>query len=259
MRPSAGSSREPPTWSVVAAALAVVSTALLAAGAGPAQATHGDGTYEQPVWFEWSTATLDVLVIPPHHGQLINGNGLLGGFGIFELTPCTNSYLDAIKDGIGAWDRAVEKFGPDWLHDGLTLNVFVAGCGPHPTTTAFEIVIHTSETKGPILGVAVSTRPCIIDNSKFFVTSFTENDMFSISAHEFGHCLGLQHVADNHPHADLMDGVYAFSPGSSGNPRLCMSNLNVAGLAEVFADTLGKGGGGGTASVAVSDYVKMPC
>ncbi|MDP9071919.1 MAG: hypothetical protein M3N68_11725 [Actinomycetota bacterium] len=231
---------------------------------GPAGAAEGD--YEMPVLFEWDTAVLDVIIVPPVHGQLLNDNGLLGGLGLGELT-LSNSYLAAIEQSVAGFDRAVEEFGPDWLKRGLTTNVYVLGRDTIPTEALLEpeVLIVTDETKLAILGAAVtSVRPCIVDNSKLFITSFTFEDMYNINGQEYGHCLGLEHVAGGPPGDeviahDTLNGNYADTPGAAGTHRHCVSNLNVKGLELVFSRTLGQGPGGGVARMAPSSYRRIAC
>lgn len=207
-------------------------------GAG---ASHADGTYDLPLIFRWEKVVLDVLVIPPNHGQIINGNGVLNGGDPRELTPF-NSYLAAVEDSIADWDRAVSMFGAEWLKAGLQTNVYVVGRDTVPAAALQnpEIIVTSDETKGNILGVAVTTQPCLVDNSKFFFQSFTYEDMYSINAQEYGHCLGLEHVVENHPPLDAMAGIYTHTPGAKGNPLHCVSNLDVRGLEAVFGRLFGK-------------------
>ena len=219
-----------------------------------ARGSHADGTYELPVWFRWEQAVLDVLVIPPNHGQVANGNGALNGGDPSELTPF-NSYLRAVEDSIADWDEAVTRFAPSWLTTGLTTNVYVVGRDQAPPSAIQnpEIVIVSDEWKANILGVAVSTRPCIVDNSKFYTQSFTYEDMFNINAQEYGHCLGLEHVVDNHPEHDSMAGQYVHSPGARGADLHCVSNLDVKGLESVFGSLFGRPGPD-VVSLPVSEY-----
>ncbi|HWC13486.1 MAG TPA: hypothetical protein VG929_02685 [Actinomycetota bacterium] len=223
-------------------ALAQVVAAVVVIAAVPAaHASHADNAYDLPLWFRWDRAVLDVLIVPPNHGQIYNGNGVLNGGDPDELTPF-NSYLAAIEDSIADWDKAVEMFGAEWLRTNLQTNVYVVGRDaiPAQALTQPEIIVTTDETKGHILGVAISTRPCIVDNSKLFVTSFTYEDMYNVNAQEYGHCLGLEHVVDNHPETDAMAGRYVHSPGAKGNALHCVSNLDVRGLESVFGRLFGR-------------------
>lgn len=207
----------------------------------PAAASHSDGTYEIPVWFYWDESTLDVLVVPPNHGQIFNDNGALNGGDPREATPF-NSYLRATEDSIADWDKAVSMFAPEWLKTGLVTNVYVVGRDsiPGSALTDPEVLIVSDETKANILGIAVSTDPCIVDNSKFFTASFTYEDMYNINAQEYGHCLGLEHVVDNHPGHDAMAGLYLDRVGAKGTHLHCVSNLDVKGLESVFGALFGK-------------------
>lgn len=225
-------------WSLLAQVVAAV---MVIASVPAANASHGDNTYDLPLWFRWDKSILDVLIVPPNHGQILNGNGVLNEGDPDELTPF-NSYLAAIEDSIADWDKAVALFGAEWLRTNLQTNVYVVGRDaiPAQALTQPEIIVATDETKGQILGVAVSTRPCIVDNSKFFVTSFTYEDMYNINAQEYGHCLGLEHVVNNHPELDAMAGLYVHTPGATGNPLHCVSNLDVRGLESVFGRLFGR-------------------
>lgn len=230
--------------------------------AGPASAATD---YVQPVWFTWEKAVLDVLIIPPGHGQIVNGHGVLGGGDLNELSPYENSYIRAAEQAASDWDLAVATFGAAWLKTGLVTNVYVVGRDTIPTAAAFnpEIVITFDEGKTVILGVSVSTRPCLIDNSKFFITSFTYEDMYNISAHEFGHCLGLDHSYGGPPGDqvithDVIFATYNDTPGVVGNHLHCMSNLNVKGLERVFGGLFGQPSGG-SAVMAPSSYQRISC
>lgn len=221
--------------------------------------------YEQPVWFEWEKGALDVLIVPPNHGQLVNGNGVLNGGDPNELNPCTNSYVTAIRDSIADWRTAVNTFASTGLKSTLVTRDYLVGCEsvPQEALQEPEIVIVTDETKAVILGFALSTRPCLVDNSKLFVTSFTEEDMYNVNGQEYGHCLGLEHVEYDGPsdgvlEDDVMWGTYEQNPGDAGNHRLCPSNLNVAGLELVFGSLFG-GPSGGTATLAPAEYQKISC
>lgn len=246
---------------VLAASLAT----LVALSAPPAASTHADSSYEQPLWFEWGSRGFPILVyvIPPEHGQLVNGAGLLGGIpaqAANELNPCLNSYTVALRNSIAAWRTAIVQFGAPWLVSGVNFNVYVRGCDPEPPTfpLAPKILVFTDQTKAAILGVAVSTTPCLVDNSKFFLTSVSDEDMYNVNGQEFGHCLGLEHVGEGHPAHDVMDGSYDDPVGAANVHRHCVSNLNVMGLESAFGRSLGQPGGF-TASVPVSQYQTIAC
>ncbi|MGH2691089.1 MAG: hypothetical protein ACRDHM_01130 [Actinomycetota bacterium] len=221
-------------------------------------------TYVQPVWFTWNKATLDVLIVPPEHGQIYNSYGVLGGQGTNELTPYQNSYLRATEESAADWKQAINTFGASWLSSGLTINNYVVGRDniPQSALTNPEIVVTSDQSKGVILGVSFSTRPCIVDNSKFFITSFTETDMYNISAHEYGHCLGLDHSFgqpdDSVITHDVIYATYNDNVGAVGTHKHCMSNLNVKGLELVFGGVFGQPSGG-SASMASTSYSRISC
>ena len=202
-------------------------------------------TYVQPVNVEWDTRVLDVLIFSPGHGQIYNANGPLGGEGVNELTPYENSYLRAMERSIAAWDTAIETLAPDWLREGLVTNVYVVGRDtiPQPAVEDPEILITTSHSQGVILGWALQSnldgQRCVINNSKFFVLSFSYEDMYNVNAHEYGHCLGLGHSygqpEDEVIEHDVMHGTYMDAISSTGTHRHCVSNLNMLGLEKAFA------------------------
>ncbi len=232
--------------------LAVVVLFAVTAGLARAAPTDGVPPYEQPIWFQWDRAELDILVVPPNHGQIYNEEGPLGGSGPGELTP-TNSYLKAMEQSIDAYRQALRHFGPRWLSNGLKLRSYVLGRDeiPQAALAEPEIVVVTDETKGPVLGIAINVRPCIVNNSKLVVNSVTYADMYNIMGQEFGHCLGLGHVgsqggadptsSQKHPEHDVMNGFYADPVGAEGNHLHCVSTLDVAGLEWTFKTLTGSG------------------
>lgn len=239
----------------------VLLATLVFVGAGlSAPARAQDVAYEQPNWFEWSESNVDVIIVPPSHGQVFNGNGVLGGSegGAGELTPF-NSYLKATEKAIADWDRAIATYGSTTLKARLATNVFVAGRDAIPTDVLLdpEIVVLWDEAKANILGVSFSTRPCISNMSKFFVTSFTYADMYNVGGHEFGHCLGLDHTlgpaGDPRIEHDMMFATYMDNVGDANNHLHCPSNLNVAGLEQSFGAAVGQSGGD-SAFVPASQY-----
>src|SRR5687768_7527467 len=193
-------------------ALAVV----LATMAGIARAHHEvDGRYELASFgTAWDTASLDVLILPPPHGQLVNGAGVLGGEASgAELDPVANTYLKAIERSIQAWRDAVAAFGPAWLRSSLRISHYVVGRDEVPQAALEdpEIVITTSAHQGEAIGITLQGRygllpgiRCTISNARFFVLSFSYADMFNVNLHEMGHCLGLDHIVGDHPRHDVM-------------------------------------------------------
>ncbi len=227
-----------------------------------ANAAHSSSTYAQPVWFEWYKTDIDVLVIPPDHGQLVNYRGsvfslvLLGGNGVNELNPYTSTYLAAVEESIAAWETAWQADSA-WLSNNLRLNVYVVGRDTIPTSvlTDPEILVTTEEETNAYLGVSaihgariVGVPDCVVSNTKMFLFSLSYNDMYNLNMHEFGHCLGLEHIHGDLPRSDIMDSTYRFPIGNHYNVKKCISNVNIDGLERVF------NGQGGSATIARNQY-----
>lgn len=226
----------------------ILAALLLGVAAAPALADHEeDGIYEIPTSDVWTKSKLNVLIVPPEHGQLYNHYGPLGGLDPNEVTPFKNSYLRAIEDSIAEWKRGVKKFGSRRLRKALKIKTYVLGRDhvPADVVQSPDILLVTDENKGPVLGFAMYTKPCIVNNSRMFLRSFTYADMYNVNAQEFGHCLGLGHVgsqggadptsSQKHPEHDVMNGFYADSVGAQDTHLHCVSNLDVKGLEWTFS------------------------
>lgn len=238
----------------------------------PARADHeGDGYYEIPALQQWAETQLNVLIVPPNHGQLFTEEtGVLNNGDPNELTPF-NTYLEAIEAAIAAWDEAVQMLGPEWLKKAYDVDTYVLGRDtaiPPEALIDPDILVVTDESEGGILGTAFRTMPCVVRMSKIELISFTYADMYNVTAQEFGHCLGLQHVGSQggvdptsdvkHPEHDVMNGFYTHFVGFAGTHLHCISNLDVLGLEFVFSHAnpspLPSGGGGVTIELASSMY-----
>lgn len=226
--------------------------------------------YRQPVWFTWNKAHLRTVVVPPNHGQIVNGNGVLAGMDARELHPLENSYVRATMASIADWQKAIKKWAPTWFRNRFRNDVYLLGRDDVPpgVIQAADIIVVADMNKAFALGVAVRFGGrCIVDNSRMFITSFTDADMYNINAQEYGHCLGLAHVNEASPpnvnnetiRHDPMNGIYADSPGSAGTHLHCISSLNVKGLEEVFRATMGKGTGDPNGVILRSDYKQTNC
>lgn len=237
---------EEPLRHVSITAVVALMLALIPARAG---ADHDDGRYKQPARSRWTITELDVVVVPPNHGQLVNDDGALNDGDPNELTP-TNSYLRAIEEAIEEWRRGIELFGSRSLKTSLEFKVYVLGRDDIPSDVllAPDILITSGEAMVGVVGVAVSAAdPCIINiGTSSFLGSFTYADMFNIHAHEFGHCLGLNHIGlqedagdVNHPEHEMMNDTYADTIGLKGRHLHCVSNLNILGLEYVFSNLSG--------------------
>lgn len=212
-----------------------------------------DGLYELPTRDNWTKGNLSVLIVPPESGQLYNGYGALGGLATEEVTPFENSYLRAIEDSIAEWKSAVSKFGSARLRKVLDIKTYVLGRDDVPAEVLRDpdILLVTDPNKGPVLGFALYSTPCIVNNSRMFTKSFTYADMYNVNGQEFGHCLGLGHVGSQggadptssqmHPEHDVMNGFYTDPVGAKGNHLHCVSNLDVRGLEWTFSTLRGSG------------------
>ena len=218
--------------------------------------------YEQPISFEWDRKDLDVLIVPPHHGQLLNGRSgtrLLGGRGAAELNPLANSYIAALTQAIADWQKAIRTFGSRSLRQ-LKLNVYVLGRDVPPLSALQrpEILFTWDETKLTILGVSTRTgdTPCVVSNSMLALNSFSAPDMYNIAGHEFGHCLGIDHATGSRGiQRDILFATYNQPIGHEGNELRCMSNLNVRTLELVYDGRDSPA----SASIPASEYTKIRC
>ena len=251
---------------------AVRSTILLAlACALVAPTADAAAVYRQPLLFEWTTAKIDVLVFPPHHGQVYNVNGPLGGDAMAELNPYENSYMRAVLDSIDDVGRALTKWGSDWFLNGLDLNIYLVGRDtiPQDALTDPDVLVIEDENKAVALGLAVAVGPptCVVLNSMFFITSMTYQDMYNINAQEYMHCLGLAHVNevpppdapnpdDENMRHDPLNGFYSHNPGAEIAHLHCPSNLNVRGIEEAFRREI-TGEASRSATVATSSYERL--
>ncbi|HEX2295733.1 MAG TPA: hypothetical protein VHN37_10535 [Actinomycetota bacterium] len=218
---------------------------------GTALADHDDGIYEIPTRDFWDKTKLTVLVVPPEHGQLYNAYGPLAGGNPEEVTPFENSYIRAMEDSIEEWRNGVRKFGSALLRKKLKFPTYVLGRDDVPPEVLQnpDILVVTDENKGPVLGFAYYSKPCIVNNSRMFTRSFTYADMFNVMGQEFGHCLGLGHVgsqggveptsSQKHPEHDVMNGFYADPIGGEGVHLHCVSTLDVAALDWTFKKASG--------------------
>jgi hypothetical protein len=233
------------------AILTLASAALFATQAPPAIAQTPDEVmlYELPSIAMWDKTTLSVLVVPPNHGQIFNGeNGFFNGTDPDELTPF-NSYLVAIEAAIQAWKDGVDQLGAEWLKKAYQVNVFVLGRDtvPPEVLVAPDILVVTDESEATSLGTAVRLSPCVVRMSKVEIESFNYADMYNVTAQEFGHCLGLDHVGSQggvdptsdlkQPEHDVMNGFYTHSIGSAGTHMHCISNLDILALEFIFSHT----------------------
>jgi hypothetical protein len=225
--------------------------------------------YRQPVDVNrWTTTKLDVIVVPPPHGPLVNEEGVLSGGDPDEATPF-NSYVEATEKSIAEYKKVVREYGPRWLKKKLEVRTYVVGQDniPERARNDPEAVIAFQENQGVILGVTIGIRnvdpECLISNSMSFAASFTFVDMYNINLHEFGHCLGLDHFIGprkdpTYVHENMAP-TYAHNPGNAGTHRHCVSNFNLRGVALAFARAAGRKPGGNVITGGPSDYRLLRC
>lgn len=252
---------------------AVLLAAVLLA-APSAVATHDDGYYDQERTNQWDTADVDVLVEPPRRGQvtcpLPEDNDVADwatctatSVDPGEADPTNNTYLRAVQDAIDVWDAAIEAFGPTWLKEELAIDVYVLGFDVPPPEAVQDpeiVVTHevgffaTNQEQEPLGDYCWAAS-----NSAGGVWSYGQ--VYNVTAHEYGHCLGVHHTGApeggaggsiTHPQWDVM------SYGEQPHVRDCVSNLNVEGLTNVFGPVLDKPSND-TATVAVEDYTQVDC
>lgn len=245
-------------------AIALVLTLSVGAHAAP----EPEESYSQPVVnaIPPHSTHWDILVIPPAHGQVFNGNGVLNGGDTRELDPLSSSYVAAIENAVATWKTSIDTLGVDWIQGALTFDLYVVGRDTIPPSALAdpEVVFSHHEASASILGVTfrgfmVANGPCWITDVSFgyFPLSLTAEDMYNIASHEFGHCLGLSHVTDTSD--DMMFPTYTHSIGAKDNPLYCVSNLNVRGVESYFQRVLLGTTGPSSVSVSASDYTHYPC
>lgn len=225
----------------------------------------------QPVSITRSSAVIDVLIVPPAFGQIVNGNGVLNGLDPNEVTPFANSYLRAVENSVKDFDRAIAQYGSSRLKAGLKINRYVVGRDtiPQAALTDPEIVIAEDINKTLILGIAIyAPRVCVVLNSSFLIESMSYEDMFNINGQEYGHCLGLGHVNEAPaPEAqwnldtlrhDVLNGSYPDTVSAAGTHLHCVSNLNIAGLEQVYRSALTgqEENGDATGVISSSSYTR---
>lgn len=252
------------------APLAIFFVSLLLASGALMPTAVAQETYYQPVVatssFRPVSMDYDVLIVPPAHGQIINGNGPLNGMNPDELNAFSSSYIQAIEDAIDTWREAIDHFGSEAINQELEFNVYVVGRDVIPPTVLFspDVVYTVHEFSSVVLGFAfrgfmLVDGPCWASNAAFgsFGPSFTYEDMYNVAAHEFGHCLGLSHVSSTDE--DMMYASYRYTIGASDNPLYCVSNLNVKGVESAFQHLWTGDWGPNFVSVPAEEYAHHPC
>jgi hypothetical protein len=188
--------------------LATLITAALVVPSLPLAAA--DHEYEQRVWFTWQKTNLDVLVAHVHDPLV----------------------AASIERAIELWKNGITELDPV-LGAALSFRVYWldSGAAPPPGFRTDILVVPQGFMAAQSLPVynlggprCTAFAPMLVGWGSFL----------RVTAHEFGHCLGLSHVF-NHgqeykPSFDIM--------GDGDGPR-CPSNLNVLVLQKVFSQQTG--------------------
>lgn len=263
---------------IVASTLILLALAAPSSNAAVCSTSNGcdfwDSQYHEFILFDWDTAALDVLIVPP-------------------ASPYALRDIATIEKSVDAWEAGIQTEGASWLTSGLTIDRHTLGSGVPATDmlTDPEIIIVSAEFNPALLfGVGLSRdsacaivfdilpflqagelppdfhqhpgsqwgvtqvqcengdNVCLVLNTNFLHTPVVslvghqgQRRMYDLNSHEFGHCLGIGHVGDaldfdarTVPLDDIMS--YQFNPSQVH----CVSTLNVRSIEGTFAKVLGR-------------------
>lgn len=195
--------------------------------------------------YTWDHGDLSVVIVPSTAAAAIDRSlePLPEGTGVGP----DSAYVQATKDAMTAWEMAMDAYTathPSAAYlEAIEFDVKVLGVDATPAdydAADIRIMFSPAVPLGVgVLGVAIATQTnngrflqCDIVNADWFLVPYTSADMYNIHGQEFGHCLGLSHPQE--PADDLMNGSYDHLPGNPATPRMCVSSLDVRGLAVAY-------------------------
>lgn len=256
-------------------ALAVVAGILITSAPVGAFQNFDDDDYHEIVLFNWDATSLDVLVLPAASPspdarlaaversidaweagiQELGAPWLTDALSIQRYTVGSDEIpQDALLDpeivvvsgephfgvvfGIGAPSQYLtcQIIDLAMADAGLALGAVMAGA-------ELEWHQHAASTWAVGSGTCWDTTQnyCIVVNTGWFLDPRAQHMMYDLSAHEFGHCLGIGHVGDAldykakaYPKTDIMS--YAFYQENVH----CVSSLNLRAIEGAFAELLGR-------------------
>lgn len=206
----------------------------------------------------WSETTLTVLIVPPAYHP--TGDGPTG---IHQ-----SRFLRAVEDSIVHWKEAIDQYGSDDLSGNIEFDVYVAGRDDLSPTQLGTVDIYIGNPPGGVGLQGLAAYPlnprCVIANLGLPGTAY--ETIFMISAHEFGHCLGMSHpgeevdgATEHDPWFDLMAYSWVNQPNSAPDLALdCISNLNLMAVHEAFAPAFDRQAAS-QVSIPASDYFLTDC
>lgn len=220
--------------------------------AEPVDPDENETVYHLGIIRTWDRWTLHVALVPPGYGKPGDAS---------QVLPGNSMYVKAALDAMTHWKETIQANGSAEIRN-LTFDVWVAvrDAVPPAWATSPDVLVIVSPGP-PASGFAMNypdapNEACVIVD--FLLPTATYEEMFLVHAHEFGHCLGLDHPRNHEPWIDLMAYDTA-RPAGAPLPRLdCVSNLDLLGLPEAFAPAL-KRKGSAFVEMNATDFVKFDC